>query len=163
MIIGVVRICQIWQRHRRSIVGDSPRFSGDGTYEFDGHPCLNVVLTNSAFVPTALMRQYSEPTAGPVAQLRAHVDEHTNCEDIGINFVAAASTEPEMVMDPPVSVSMPGGWANERLMATLINHQYVHYYLALSLPHGHTYTPTHPHMQLQGWPQFTAGPLHQKG
>lgn len=114
---------RIWQRHRRSIVGDSPRFSGDGTYEFDGHPCLNVVLTNSAFVPTALMRQYSEPTAGPVAQLRAHVDEHTNCEDIGINFVAAASTEPEMVMDPPVSVSMPGGWANERLMATLINHQ----------------------------------------
>jgi hypothetical protein len=93
---------QIWQRHRRSIVGSTARFSGPAAYLLRGQ-CFNGVLTNSAFLPTDLMREYFKPT-GPAAQVRAHVDKHQNCEDIGINFVAAAATEPNM--DAPVFVEI---------------------------------------------------------
>ena len=62
-------------------------------------PCSNLILTNIAFVPTELMRAYTEPTEGPIAQVRAHVDNTTNCNDIGINYVAAA-----LGMDLPVRV-----------------------------------------------------------
>jgi hypothetical protein len=93
---------QIWQRHRRSIVGPTARFSGEKVYRTSRLQCLNAILTNAAFLPTDLMREYFKPT-GPAARVRAHVDEHQNCEDIGINFVAAA-TEPKM--DPPVHVQI---------------------------------------------------------
>jgi hypothetical protein len=98
----VLRRCagmaQVWQIHRRSIVGRTLRTSGDGVYEMN-QPCPNIVLTNAAFVPTELMRTYAELTEGPIAQLRALIENCTNCEDIGINFVAAATG-----MDPPVNV-----------------------------------------------------------
>ena len=48
------------------------------------------------------MREYFKST-GPAAQVRAHVDEHQNCEDIGINYIAAAA-EPKM--DSPVFVKI---------------------------------------------------------
>lgn len=92
---------QIWQKHRRSIVGSTARFSASAAYLVKNQ-CFNGVLTNSAFLPTDLMREYFKPT-GPAAQVRAHVDEHQNCEDIGINYVAAAA-EPKM--DPPVYVTI---------------------------------------------------------
>ena len=89
---------QVWQRHRKSIVGSTARTSGDGVYKLRA-PCSNLILTNIAFVPTELMRAYTEPTEGPIAQVRAHVDNTTNCNDIGINYVAAA-----LGMDLPVRV-----------------------------------------------------------
>jgi hypothetical protein len=95
-------IPQIWQMHRRSIVGSTPRFCGDRIYRMKDH-CYNSILTNSAFLPTDVMREYFKPT-GPAAQVRAHVDEHQNCDDIGINFVAAAATGPKM--DAPVFVKI---------------------------------------------------------
>ena len=96
-------IPQIWQMHRRSIVGPTAHFCWDGIYRMKDPHCYNSILTNSAFLPTDMMREYFKPI-GPAAQVRAHVDEHQNCEDIGINFVTAAATEPNM--DPPVFVKV---------------------------------------------------------
>lgn len=48
-----------------------------------------LVLTNLAFVDVELLDAYHSPFA-PVKNMRAYVDEHFNCEDIALNFVAAA-------------------------------------------------------------------------
>jgi hypothetical protein len=78
------------------------------------------------------MREYFKPT-GPAAQVRAHVDEHQNCEDIGINYVAAAA-KPKM--DPPVYV---------KITPNLIRHRYSYTIaMAISLPRSRYLRETHP-------------------
>jgi alpha-1,4-N-acetylglucosaminyltransferase EXTL3 len=62
-----------------------------------------MVLTNAAFVSVNLLRAYSEPF-GPAKDIREHVDSILNCEDLAMNFIAAATFG-----SPPVTIKLTKG------------------------------------------------------
>ncbi|KAJ6788003.1 hypothetical protein PWT90_01115 [Aphanocladium album] len=90
-------VFQMWRRFGRDRVTGAlarcARVGGpDGAWRYDfcrpgGRYAL--VLTNLAFVDVSVLDAYNSGFA-PVAEMRAYVDEHFNCEDIALNFVAAA-------------------------------------------------------------------------
>lgn len=89
-------VFQTWRRFGRERVMGAlarcARVSPDGSWDYNF--CRRgqryaMVLTNLAFVDVAMLDAYFADFA-PVNDMRAYVDEHFNCEDIALNFVAAA-------------------------------------------------------------------------
>lgn len=126
---------QVWrQLGRYKVTGALPRCYSrekDGRLAYtqcgEGTDWYSMIITNLAFVHISFMDFYSSPAAdqGVYAiptQMRQYVDEHFNCEDIAMNFMASMLTcsGPLHVMgkehythqDPTGGISKQGGhWA----------------------------------------------------
>lgn len=101
-------VFQTWRRFGRDRVTGAlarcARVSPSGSWEYTfcegtaGRYAM--VLTNLAFVDVDLLDAYNVEGFPPVDAMRGHVDAHMNCEDIALNFVAAArATNPDSRAD----------------------------------------------------------------
>lgn len=72
-----------------------PRKEGGWRYDFcspaAGKRHYSMILTNLCFAHMALLDYYWSAAPEAVA-IRAYVDQHFNCEDIGLNFLASSLT-----------------------------------------------------------------------
>ncbi|KAM3450639.1 hypothetical protein MY3296_005910 [Beauveria thailandica] len=89
-------VFDMWRRFGRARVTGAlarcARVDADGHWEYSlcqpgGKYAL--VLTNLAFVDVSVLDAYNSDF-GPVQEMRKYVDQSLNCEDIALNFVAAA-------------------------------------------------------------------------
>lgn len=128
-------VFQSWRKFAPyRLVGALPRCSepvGNDTnawkYDFcslaPGKKHYSMILTNLCFAHIALLGHYSSEAPEAVA-IRAYVDEHFNCEDIGLNFLASSLTgwgpleangfKPYRNMEPDQGISRKSGHLEAR-------------------------------------------------
>ncbi|PHH90206.1 hypothetical protein CDD83_4250 [Cordyceps sp. RAO-2017] len=94
-------VFQTWRKFgRHRLTGALARCAAprpDGSWEYSfcsrdaGNDAYSMILTNLAFAHVSLMDYYSSDD--PAAQrVRSYVDDHFNCEDIALNFLASMLT-----------------------------------------------------------------------
>eukprot|EP01059_Diplonema_ambulator_P002448 TRINITY_DN12084_c0_g1_i1.p1 TRINITY_DN12084_c0_g1~~TRINITY_DN12084_c0_g1_i1.p1 ORF type:complete len:812 (+),score=182.93 TRINITY_DN12084_c0_g1_i1:56-2491(+) len=90
----------VWLRNRNKIVGYFPRViqkQRDG-WRYRGYPAVeawrqySIILSKAAFISKKLLTAYSSDGHRQTATRRL-VEQEKNCEDIALQFVAAAETE----------------------------------------------------------------------
>ncbi|CAJ0929409.1 unnamed protein product, partial [Mesorhabditis belari] len=92
---------RIWRENRDRIVGFPARFHaefGDNLFYNSNKTCqYSMILTGYAFLNKAYLHMYSKMMHEDV---RRHVDEVMNCEDIAMNFLVSSITQ-----KPPLKVT----------------------------------------------------------
>lgn len=93
-------VFQTWRKFGRDrLVGGLPRcadVSNKGDWRYS--TCskkedeYSMIITNLAFAHVKFLDYYTLAEDEVTRKIRAHVDEHFNCEDIGMNFVTAMLT-----------------------------------------------------------------------
>ncbi|CAI5443998.1 unnamed protein product [Caenorhabditis angaria] len=92
---------RVWRENRDRIVGFPARYHaryGEKMYYNSNHTCqMSIILTGAAFLHKNYLDFY---TYEMPAEIRRHVDEIQNCEDIAMNFLVAHLTR-----KPPIKTT----------------------------------------------------------
>jgi len=97
---ALASLVDVWHSAPTQMVGVAPRLIShrDSTYRYlrwwhvwwNGK--YNVVLTKAAVFHRDYLTAYSLKDDATMSAVRAHVDVHRNCEDLGMSFVVANAT-----------------------------------------------------------------------
>lgn len=102
-------VFQIWRRYgQKSLTGGLPRcidINDEGEWHYNScakndnpEQVYAMIITNLAFSHISFLDYYSSNDI-TMSRIRAHVDNHTNCEDIAMNYMTSMLTgEPPLLV-----------------------------------------------------------------